>query len=825
LPFLFAVTLFVSATLLFLVQPMIGKMVLPLLGGSPAVWNTCMVFFQGVLLAGYLYAHGLTRRLSPRAQALLHGGVLLLPLVPLLWLRFDADSLARTWLPPPAEANPIPWLLALLGLAVGLPFFVVATSAPLLQDWFARTGHPAGKDPYFLYAASNLGSLVGLNGYIAVIEPNFRLGTQTWIWLGGYALLVLLTWLCGLQLTGTRAGTTAPAPEVEVEDLAPASAPSAARWLRWIALAFVPSSLMLGVTTYVTTDVAAIPLLWVIPLDLYLLSFILVFAKWPALVDKLLAAAMAAGLAIFIRKLSLTISSAYDVQGAFPTEVLRGLLYVPPAVLLGLAFWPKVPPLLHKLMVVLLPLVVLVLAVPPPYEFTAFGRQVKFGPSWWEVPSLLIHFLALFVAAMVCHGELARTRPAPRYLTGFYLCMSVGGVLGGLFNALVAPVAFDKVVEYPLVIALACLLLPRLGLAARAGPWHWLDLGVSGAIGVFGVLMTALMLANAFLTVEVVDRLPESLQRRIIDYVKEAPEWRRPRDLYVVDGRLNPGGTVLYQGRNFFGLLRVQESMWHNRTYHGLVHGRIDHGKQCFKPEEYREQPITYFHRKGPVGHLFNALRARGQPAYSMAVLGVGTGTLAAYAEPGWSLTLYDIDAAVVRLARDPQYFTFLTDCEKRGVNVEVILGDGRLKVAKAPEASYDVLFMDAFQSDAVPVHLITREAIELYKQKLKPDGLLVINIANRYINFQPVLGNLAEATKLEAIVAVDRGNSAEDRYPSHWVVMARDHKAFGTLLTAAAPDGESEGKPWFAPLPPDRQAGVGVWTDDFSNILRVLYW
>jgi hypothetical protein len=827
LPLLFAITLFVSALLLFLVQPMIGKMVLPLLGGSPAVWNTCMVFFQAALLAGYLYAHGLTRRLGPRTQGLLHALVLLLPLVPLLLFGFDAVGLARMWLPPPAEANPIPWLLALLGLTVGLPFLVVATSAPLLQEWFARTGHPAGKDPYFLYAASNLGSMLALLGYPSVVEPNLGLATQGRVWLAGYVVLVLLIWLCGLVMVRARSATAAPEPTAEEATAPPA--PSLLRRLRWVALAFVPSSLMLGVTTYATTDVAPIPLLWVIPLALYLLSFILVFAQWPPLVDKLLTAAVAAGMAIYIARLPVIVSVPPNAVNwdptlsTFPTDWLRGALYAVPAVLLGLAFWPAVPPLLHRFLVVILPLAVLALAVPPPYQFVALGWQVKLDPWWWQ--GLLLHFLVLFVAAMVCHGELARTRPAPRYLTLFYLCMSVGGVLGGLFNGLLAPLAFDRVVEYPLVIVLACLLLPRLDLGFRRGLGYWLDWGVTGAVGLFGALMAVFLLVHAFVTVEFVDRLPDWLQQKIVAYVQDAPAWRKPPDLYVEDGRLKRSTAVLYQERNFFGLLRVQETVWDGRTYHNLVHGTTDHGKQIVEPPGLRGEPISYFHRKGPVGQIFQALRARQKPTYHLAVLGVGTGTLAAYTEPGWSLTLYDIDPAVVRMAWNPRYFTFLTDCEARGVKVNIILGDGRLQIAKAPDASYDILFMDAFTSDAVPVHLITREAIELYKQKLAPDGILVINIANRFITFPPVLGNLAAATGLEAMVAVDEGDYRADRYGSAWVVLARDRKAFGTLTEATREEGETAGKPWFVPLPPDPESRVGVWTDDYSNILRVLRW
>jgi hypothetical protein len=612
-----------------------------------------------------------------------------------------------------------------------------------------------------------------------------------------------------------QAGAAAQSVDVAGELASGAAAPSMARRLRWIALAFVPSSLMLGVTTYVTTDVAAIPLLWVIPLALYLLSFILVFAQWPPLIDKLLATAIAVGLVLFLT----TFFIPSEVFGTPPERDLASLgpysgLLAPVCgtllVMLILACWPAVPPLLHRMLVVLLPIVALAVAFPPPYDFDWFGRLVHVRAFVWQ--SVLLHFLGLFVAAMVCHGELARTRPTPQHLTEFYLCMSIGGVLGGLCNALIAPVSFDKVVEYPLVIALACLLLPRLGIAATSRPvFRLLDLGLTGLLGLFGLGLAIALLGQAFLTPDMVSWLPSWLRAPITEAFRDSPRWQ--------------GVRTLHQERNFFGLVRVNEYEHNDRTYHYMVHGTTDHGMQCVEPPERRADPISYFHRKGPVGQIFQALHAKQKPAIHMAVLGVGTGTLAGYAEKDWSVSFYEIDAAVVRLARNPRYFTFLPDCEARGARMEVNMGDGRLQLGKARPSGFDVLFMDAFTSDAVPVHLITREAIELYKEKLAPDGILVVNIANRYIDFKPVLGNLAKATGLEAMVAADSGDRKNDRYGSVWVVMARNREAFGSLVGATREEGDDRGKPWFEPLPPEPGGGVGVWTDDYSNILRVFNW
>jgi hypothetical protein len=736
LPLLFALTLFVSATLLFLVQPMIGKMVLPLLGGSPAVWNTCMVFFQATLLAGYLYAHAVTKRLSARTQLIVHVVLLLLPLVPLLLLGFDAPRVARDWMPPPTEANPIPWLLALLAIAAGLPFFVVATSAPLLQSWFSSTGHSAGRDPYFLYAASNLGSMLALLGYPTLVEPYLPLALQSWVWIAGYAALVLLTAVCGVAMWRAAAGRGVTAPDVVTYDTE-AETPSLGRRLRGVALAFVPSSLMLGVTTYVTTDIAAIPLLWIIPLALYLLSFILVFARLPGFV--------------------------------------------------------------HALFVLLLPAVILALLFPPPWHFDSLGIDLRV-PQLHVWQSIGLHFVALFVAAMVCHGELARSRPAPAYLTEFYLCMSLGGVLGGIFNGMIAPVAFHTVVEYPLVIAAACLLLPRLGLPRAVAPLRWLDYAFAGVLGLFGVGVAGFLLARVYATVQDAERLPRFV---------------RPYAVKLVEDYGLRDENVLIQERGFFGVVKVQTSNY--GSCHQMIHGTTNHGMQCLEPER-RGEPLTYFHRQGPIGQLFTAVKEM-KPQRHLAVMGVGTVTLAAYTDPGWKLTLYEIDPWVVRIARDERYFTYLRDAEARQVQVDIHLGDGRLQVAKAPPGEFDILFMDAFSSDSVPVHLITKEAVEMYLTKLKPNGILVINIANRYLDFAPVLTALAEATGLKALEAEDGHDGVQDKFASHWVVLAREWQDFGKLGEYTRPDGEK----WFVPLTSDKH--VRVWTDDFSNLLQVFQW
>jgi hypothetical protein len=925
---LFALTLFVSATLLFLVQPMVGKMLLPLLGGTPAVWNTCMVFFQAILLAGYAYAHASTAWLGVRRQALLHLGVLLLPLLT-LGLTVDRRLLGS------GEGNPIPGLLLVLLLSVGLPFFVVSTSAPLLQKWFAGTGHPAAKDPYFLYAASNLGSMVGLNGYVAVIEPWLTLGGQRLLWLVGYGVLVVLTASCALCLWRSRnpdketwkqgdketGSGTGPAEGVTaLPGRGPEPGPvslSLSRRLRWVALAFVPSSLMLGATTYMTTDIAAIPLLWVIPLDLYLLSFILVFSRLPAAV--------------------------------------------------------------HRLMAVLLPMLVLLLLFLMLSEL-----PLQHVPIWWKI---LVHLAVLFVAAMVCHGELARDRPPTRHLTEFFLWMSVGGVLGGLFNALVAPVTFQGLVEYPLALVLACVLTPtlerekqtwlgpvvgtglmglflgaglalliaalgrhnlnRLGLGdglwllaallaalilagvsalggGGGGRARWLDLGLPAALGVLAVGLNLsrdideMRRGMNWLRTHLRDALPDKLVTRLADAF-DAPDplflcllalcvglcylfVKRPLRFGLGVGALLLAfsvcdlleGDVLLHQRSFFGALQVGDAEGFRRLYHGTtLHGvqrlgwdratlaagaagplaasdalgaavLLACGKDAWR--DPRCEPQAYFNRTGPIGQVFEAYRDR-LAGRHLGLIGLGSGTLASYGQPGQKLTYYEIDPLVKRIACDRAYFTYVQDARDRGVEVGVVLGDARLKLEEraraGPPEKFALLIVDAFSSDAIPMHLLTREALAVYLDNLADDGLLAFHISNRYLDLEPVLANLAgprpeEGWKgLAGYIQHDEERDPPGKVASTWVLLARRESTLDRLAPDKRPQpwplerGQSASREALLMLSAFPDPGgrvhaqgaisltlsehlrgpwqrlkaspeVGVWTDDYSNILRV---
>jgi hypothetical protein len=858
---------------------MIGKVVLPYLGGTPQVWNTCMVFFQAALLAGYLYSHEITKRFGLKKQVLCQFLLLLLPLAPLALLKLDVGKIAGGWLPPTTDGNPIPWLLLVLTLVTGLPFFVVATSAPLLQKWYADTGAIGAKDPYFLYGASNLGSMLSLIAYPTMIEPNLSLHQQARYWMMGYAALLTLTLVCGLFARSfgrsAREGTRdlgrmllRAAQERELrfgDDDSGQDCVSIFRRLRWILLALVPSSLMLGVTTFVTTDIAPVAMLWIIPLTLYLLTFILVFTRLPRQFTPVLVA------------LLIGTVIAYCIHWRFPQYGDEYLRDVRLADLLPLQLGPVLsnflavrhvlyfvafmliclllPRVTHAVMVCLLPVVIaLLLKLPLPngliINLTGFGLGLyTILDKTWQI--IALHFVALFVAAMVCHGELARSRPQPRYLTGFYLCMSIGGVLGGCLNAVLAPMVFDTLLEYPVMIVAACLLLPRLGLSTKH-PWtRMVDMVVPACLVAFGLIAGFYFLLH---DASVREYVAGKVQRWPVSWNEAAAKWvrsRAPRE-----------PTLLHHERGFFGVVRVRSTETWQGEYHYMQHGNINHGMQrvryyengsasifaplaaCTNPwdaalavvvrdqvrkDRRRDEPIAYFQSSGPIGDLFTEIRSRNR-RIRIGVLGMGTGTLAGYAERGWRIDYYEIDPAVPRIADNSatDYFTYIPDAKKRGVTVNTYLGDGRLQIQKrAEDGEYDLIFMDAFSSDSVPVHLLTKEAIELYLKKLAPGGIIVVNIANRYLDFKPVFGNLAHELGLASMVGDSfpdgffyRGPEVSDLYACEWVLLARDKKDFGLLNEYA---GGWHNQSWWFTL--DRNEKLGVWTDDFSNLLGVFDW
>jgi SAM-dependent methyltransferase len=749
---LFVCTLFLSSTLLFLVQPMIAKMVLPLLGGTPAVWNTCMVFFQATLLLGYLYVHALTKWLRPAQQATVHAALVTMSLLMLPVALAAHDE-------PPSTGTPIFWLARVLVLSVGVPFFVASTTGPLLQRWFARTGHASAGDPYFLSVAGNVGSIAALLAYPAGLEPRLRLADQSGLWALCYGVFTILImaviWMVYRSSAcidddakasadpSTRSGS---APR-DVEETGRAPLPLASR-LRWIALAFVPSSLMLGLTTFLTTDVAPVPLFWVVPLTLYLASFALVFAR------------------------------------------------------------RRVVP--HALMVRLLPVLALVLVT-----VLVFAGQL--APPL-QAP---LHLAMFFVAAMVCHGELAASRPGSARLTDFYLCMSLGGVLGGLFNALVAPLAFPSVVEYPLAIVLACAVAPpaltvsdpdkrSARRSSRSAPITFGDIVVPAALGA-AVLLTLSFLSQRDvrnpITFALVFIAPPvacfALRARPLRFALALGALMMASSTY-----LSAHQPVALRGRSYYSVYKVVTDS--SRRLRLLIHARTVHGAQSLDPARAAE-PLTYYHRTGPIGQAFATFTGPlAKPR--VAVVGLGAGSLAAYAEPGQQWTFYEIDPTIAAMARDPRYFTYLRDAR---APVEIVLGDARLSLAKAPEGAFDAIVVDAFGSDAIPLHLLTREAMAVYSRALAPHGVIALHLSNRYMDLQPLVGNLTLDAGLAALTEDDRPIRPEEaetgKAPSTWLIAARSRGDLGPLASDPR---------WRAVQPTSTPT---VWTDDFSNPLALL--
>lgn len=776
---LFAITLFWSAALLFWVEPMIGKQVLPQLGGAPAVWNTCMVFFQGMLLAGYAAAHWMARRFSPRTQLGTYLALLLAALATLP-IKLNERSII------PSQDWPNAWLLGKLLVNVGPAFFVLALTTPLLQRWFADSGHAQAQDPYFLYAASNIGSFVALLSYPIFIEQNWPLREQTWWWTMAFIAIPLLVLACvakcaflsrdpaGAKDRGEKTRREAIAAALEqkpLSSLVEERRKLIRRRFHWATCAAVPSSLLLGVTTFITTDVASMPLLWVVPLALYLLTFVFVFARRP-------------------------IFSA---------------------------------PLLSRV----LPIGALALA----YQMCAGLSE----PAWFVMSS---HLIVFFIAAMVCHARLAAERPAPERLTEFYLWMSVGGVLGGLFNTLLAPLLFNSVVEYPLALVAACSLRRRWvrtptsaspetatntadASVSAPGTWLW-----TVCLAVFTAALAAFLPPTKWLSTSVqsfvIFGLPLLLCFLLVD---------SPRRFALGLGAVFLGATfftggfgkTLHVERNFFGVTRVTLSP--DGAAHQIIHGRTIHGRQ-FLDAQRAAEPLTFYHREGPLGDVFKVFAATTNaaaaapapqsspaakvreklPARSVGVIGLGAGSMAAYASPGERWTFYDIDPSVLRIAQDTNFFTFLN--RSAAAETKLIAGDARLRLREAADGAFDLLVLDAFSSDAIPVHLVTREALELYTRKLALGGMLAFHISNRYLELEPVLANLATKLQLVALGCDDTSLTdaefATGREQAHWVVMARNAQNLAGFQRRTR----------WSPL--EGRASVGIWTDDFSSSLKV---
>jgi len=680
-----------------------------------------MVFFQALLLAGYAYVLVISRRISLKRQAFLHAGLLL---VAGLVLPFGLST--RIIASVPTQSNPIPWLLLTLFITVGPPFFVLSATAPLLQRWFSHSPHKSASDPYFLYAVSNAGSMLALLAFPFLLEPIFAIKTQSRIWAVGYALLFALMICCALVLKD-RGGSSS---SIEMSDDKPVEPVTNRQRLSWIFLAFVPSSLMLGVTSFIAIDVASVPLIWIIPLALYLTTFILAFSK-----KTILSLPFA----------SFLLPAAILYLGA--CQFLR--LTVPTSVMIG------------------------------------------------------IHLLVFWLIAFVCHRRLALSRPPVRSLAEFYLWIAVGGVLGGIFNGLIAPLVFTSSVEYPVAIVLGCLSRPEPKPAKEIKTWWKMTFPTLIFLLTFGL---SYVVPRQHFSARVESCLVLFLPLAIC----YALSFRRPivfglglaALLIAAIPYLNAGGETLAAQRNFFGVWRViSNSKGESRI---LYHGTTIHGMQ-FNDASRRCEATTYYHKDGPLGQIFEAFNSN-ERRPAVAAVGLGAGTIGVYSRPTEQWDFYDIDPAIVRIASNPMYFSFLSDCT--AAPYRVIRGDARLRLAEAPPEHYGLIVMDAFSSDSVPAHLLTTEAISLYFSKLSTEGLLAFHISNRYLDLEPLLSGLSRSAGLASYIRYDDRPGDDGRFPAMWVVVARSDSSLGAVPNDAR---------W------RKLKGEVIWTDDFSNVLSVL--
>jgi hypothetical protein len=712
--------IFLSAALLFLIEPMFTKMVLPRLGGSPSVWSVAMVFFQGMLLLGYAYAHLLTRYAPLRVCILVHGALMAAAALTL--------PLALGGGRPPESGQAL-WLIGLFATSIGLPFFALAANGPLLQAWFARSGHPAAGDPYFLYAASNAGSFLALMSYPALIELFIPLSSQSRLWSVAFLLLIALIVAGGAFVWRSPAPPPVDPPAAGVTD-----APTWRDGLIWCALAAVPSGLLIAVTAHISTDVAAVPLLWVLPLSLYLLTLVIVFQRRPLIPHAL----------------------------AVPMQ---------PACILGLV------------------------------------GVIIFDPIKPIIGVVGIHCGVFFVNALVCHGELARRRPAARHLTIFYLWMAAGGMIGGIAAGLIAPYTFSWVAEYPILIVLAALCRPGLKLPREPHGRYVLV----GALAVVVAVMIAFAKFHPGYEETRFDWIIGSILAVAVLF------WFAPLPfatcvaiaLFIDRVYIDSGNT--YSVRSFFGVARVEEST--DGRFRVLSHGTTMHGAERIRDERGdplsgRPDLLTYYSDGSGMAQVMDVVRARKPQGIHYAVVGLGTGTLACRASAADTVHYYEIDPAIVHIARDSGLFDFLSACRD---NVPITLGDARLMLADAPDAAYDIIYVDAFTSDAIPIHLLTREAMALYLAKLAPGGIIAVHISNRYLELASVVTGIAAANG--AVTRLNDGsdfteNTSEYLFTGTVAAVARQDTDFGDFVWS---------KYWQRQTSDPRQ---WVWTDDYSNVV-----
>jgi SAM-dependent methyltransferase len=719
LRFRYIFTICTGSFLLFLVQPMVARMALPRLGGAPSVWNSAMLVYQALLLGGYAYAHWLGR-FTPRRQAAIH-----IALFAAAAFMLPIGLMAGT---PSATANPFLWVPWLFVTSIGPLFFAVSAQAPLMQRWFSVSG---GGDPYPLYAASNVGSFLGLITYPLIVEPLLPLWGQSWLWTGGYALVALLVIACAVALAKQTA-------EQRVLKTGSAS------WREisvWMLLAAIPSGLMLSTSTHLTTDIIAMPLLWVLPLGLYLLSFSVAFAAKRGLSNAI----------ISVTPILLIIGGG-----------------------------------------------------------TAFANSAKF-PMVYAPLGLVL----LFAVSVALHAKLYDRRPDPSRLTSFYLAMSAGGALGGVFCALIAPVIFDWAYEHPVLILASALTLtakPLLRMSARL--WHgdrqWVpaltivglsaaSFAVTRAYDLPNILSTAALAIIALAVVAIGNRITFAACLALL--MLTLGGFTAVKDSLTTDNRV----------RSFFGVYTVGTQAGPRRY---LVHGTTIHGLQSLVPGQERD-PLTYYAPKSGVGLALANLPKLYGPHARVGIVGLGSGTVSCYAQAGHDWRFYEIDPAIAAIARDTNKFTYLSRCLP---NVPIEIGDARIVLAGEPAAGLDVLVVDAFSSDAVPMHLLTKEALQVYRRRLAPGGLLLIHISNRFMNLEPVLAAAAASAdgwhSALRDYHVDAAEAKRGYATSAWVALASDNAALDHLKSV------TRGNNW---RDLRGRAGFAGWTDDHASILPLL--
>ena len=778
---LFTLTVFLSAGLLFSIQPMVAKALLPAFGGGSSVWTTCMLFYQVLLLLGYLYAHVLMTRFSRRSQMMIHATLLVTAIV--IGVIFDTPVA-----PEQASTFPVPWLILQLALISGLPFFAISSAGPLIQGWFARTGHERAHDPYFLYAASNAGSLIGLLAYPLLFEPTLGLNDQRRSWIIGFGVFILLAMYAASKTQKavketpkqrkrrlkeeSRLSVASP----EVDDTNANDVITTKRRLYWIYLAFIPSTMLLGVTTYITTDVVSLPLLWVLPLVLYLVTMIIAFGSKAERAVK-----------EFTRPMVVSVIAA----------------------------------------------MILLMAS----ELSADLSMVMI---------ILIELLLLTSVGIVCHGRLSMDRPAAKHLTEFYLLMSVGGALGGLFNGIIAPLFFVTNLEYPIALVLAVSILPwskdLLAMTKRKAKWikirrragfplflmlYVLFVGFYGAdisrfmdsfmpqwysVG-YNINFTMVFLLTVVPTLTIYLSWRDGLACALTLFVP----------LFAIQYNTMTSKELIYEARTFYGTHKVLEYFYPDPDLgrviqiHTIKHGTTKHGVQFLDPE-LELKPLGYYHEDGPCGMIMRTIKSMRPEGAKIGIMGLGSGAIVAHGRSQDEIVFFEIDPEVKRIAEDPSLFTYLA---KAPAKVEVRLGDARKLIEESEEnheEKFDLLHADAFTSDSIPVHLVTKEAIQLYFDRLTPDGMVVLHISNRYLDLEPLVYALSmEISGYPPMVADDLDIPEDElvyHFPSKWMVITKDVRTSIRLGEAGMKVSGVEEK--------DQ---VRVWTDDFSDIISLVRW